>query len=182
MFGGYGSIKPILRNNKNLLRKKSMFKKESSPSEKKKELKGLFKGELSFQKKSNYELSQLKRTIKLKIKEEKKKLKFYFGGALIVLTIISIPLFIQFRSVQEEINQKNIAFKKEAYNKKYLPKFNFVIQDGDKWLAKKKYKNAIYQYTKALEYFPENSLAKEKLNLVYKERCENVNIDCNKLN
>lgn len=182
MYGGYGSIKPILRNNKNLLRKKSIFKKEGSPSEKKKELKGLFKGKLSFLKKSNYELNRVKRRIRLKIKEEEKKLRIYFSLTLIALTLISIPLLIQFRDAQKEINQRNIAIKKEAYNKKYLPKFNFVIQDGDQWLAKKKYKNAIYQYNKALEYFPKNSLAKEKLILAYQERCKNVNIDCDKLN
>ncbi|WP_299119763.1 hypothetical protein [uncultured Tenacibaculum sp.] len=159
-----------------------MFKKESSPSEKKKELEGLFKGKLSFLKKSNYELSQVKRRIRLKIKEEEKKLKIYFSLILIVLALISIPLLIQFRDAQKEINQRNIAIKKEAYNKKYLPKFNFVIEDGDQWLAKKKYKNAIYQYNKALEYFPKSSLAKEKLIFAYQERCKNVNIDCDKLN
>lgn len=182
MFGGYGNIQPLLRNNKNLLRKKSIFKKGNSPADKKKNLEGLYQGELSFKKVSKYQLNRVKRSIRTQIQNDNKKLQIALIVILTTATAISIGLFIYFKAIANEKALKNNELNKKEYLDKYLPKFNFVIQDGDRWLAKKQYKNAIYQYNKALEYFPDNSLAKEKLNIAYKERCKYSNIDCDKVN
>ncbi len=47
-----------------------------------------------------------------------------------------------------------------------MPEYKFYIDDGNKWLRKGHYKNARYQFKKALELFPDDQLAKEKLNIV----------------
>ncbi|CAL2077389.1 hypothetical protein [Tenacibaculum sp. 190524A02b] len=56
-----------------------------------------------------------------------------------------------------------ISAKKEQYIQDNLPKYSYFIQDGDEWLKKGHFKNAIFQYRKALEMFPNDSLAKSKL-------------------
>ncbi len=50
MYGGYGSVKNVLKNNRNLLRKKSFFKAKKSISDKKQELLKGAQGALAFTK------------------------------------------------------------------------------------------------------------------------------------
>ena len=55
---------------------------------------------------------------------------------------------------------------------------NFLIKDADLWLDKGSLHNAIFQYKKAVELFPENKILKYKLLELYKTRCISKQIDC----
>ncbi len=57
-------------------------------------------------------------------------------------------------------------------------KFLFFITDGDNWLKKEKWHNAIFQYKKALEIYPGDYEALYRLTLAYSYRCQNTAVDC----
>lgn len=181
MFGGYNNIGPLLRNNKNLLRGKRLFKKEDSYSDKKKELMNLYGGELAFKELSKEELKQVKQEIREKIRRNTIRNRVFSFIVVILFLAASTFLVLKFNQSQNEIKSIQRVKVEKEYKKKFLPKFNFCIQDGDNWLEKEHYKNAIHQYKQALSYFPENKLAKAKLRNAYKKRCENTNTDCDKI-
>ena len=52
------------------------------------------------------------------------------------------------------------------YIRENMSKYKFYIDDGNKWLRIGHFKNARYQFKKAIELFPNDKLAKEKLNIV----------------
>lgn len=154
--GGEGSMQAmntIIRNNRNYLRKKRMYKRERKVnviSDNKK---------LKFKKLSNSEIEKYKIELRLKFKKEENLRVICF--TLFVLIISSIFLYGVYLEYQkdEERTAQNKLYQLKINRKKHL----YLIEDGDKWLLKKHYKNAAFQYKKALELFPEDSVTKIKL-------------------
>ncbi|SED20614.1 hypothetical protein SAMN04489761_4618 [Tenacibaculum sp. MAR_2009_124] len=146
---------PILRNNRELFRKKHLFERTRADTLKE------AKGKLSFKIVS---LDKLQ-TIKEKIIKKK-----YFDKVLECIIVLTVTLvFIILTTsviIQEKGKRKELKeMERVAYMKLNIPKYRFYIDDGNKWLREGHYKNARYQFRKALELFPENELAKEKLNI-----------------
>lgn len=54
----------------------------------------------------------------------------------------------------------------------------FLISDGDDYMENGKWHNAIFQYKKALELFPNNYDAKYRLGYAYTYRCRNEGKEC----
>ncbi len=75
MFGTHGSLKNVLSNNKRLLRKKSLFKKEGLFIGQNKYDQKSSKGDFDFNKVSEKELEFIKRNIQKKSKSDNLKLK-----------------------------------------------------------------------------------------------------------
>ena len=96
---GHGSLKPILTNNKNLLRKKSFFKRESSFFERRKKYAKSLTGELELKSISKRDL----RTIKSKtIKSQKKEIeRRFFLLFLLLLPILAFTMYFSFIAKQE---------------------------------------------------------------------------------
>ncbi|WP_299622560.1 hypothetical protein [uncultured Tenacibaculum sp.] len=164
--GGYGSIQPLLNSNKDLLRKKSLFK------DKGKNLKSE-EGKLEFVKLSEEELDALKNEINKK--STKERLLGVFG-------VIFLVVFIGFTA--NYLIQGNETYKSSIDSKNHqirLDEFNVNMKKGDEFYYQAHYKNALFFYNKSLVLFPENTLVKTKINNCYRLRCENENIDCNKL-
>ncbi|SNR14299.1 Protein of unknown function [Tenacibaculum jejuense] len=164
--GGYGSIQPLLNSNKDLLRKKSLFKNKDKKVKSE-------EGELEFIKLSDEELKLLKKEMAKKSWKEK---------VLGVFTVVFVIAFVGFTASyliqQNRVYEEYIASKNHQHK---LNEFNINIKKGDEFYYQGHYKNALFFYTKSSTLFPENSLVKTKMNNCYRLRCENENIDCNKL-
>lgn len=93
--------------------------------------------------------------------------------------IVSFLLYNAFRDfsfglpVFEDEKVSN-AEKRKMVEEEYL----FFLNDGDKWLTKHHYHNAIFQYKKALELLPFEYAANYRLALAYTYRCQNKFTDC----
>ncbi|WP_442267736.1 hypothetical protein ACSIGC_08735 [Tenacibaculum sp. ZS6-P6] len=164
--GGYGSIQPLLNSNKDLLRKKSLFR------DKEKRLKSE-EGELEFVKLSDEELKLFKKEMAKQSWKEK------VLGIIAVLFVIAFVSFTVNYLIQENRNYKEYIASKNYQRK--LNEFNKYLKKGDEFYYDGHYKNALFFYKKSSVLFPENSLVKTKMNNCYRLRCENENIDCNKL-
>jgi tetratricopeptide (TPR) repeat protein len=162
-----------LRNNKKLLRKKGMFKKERSFLQ---------------SDKSNYAApstgipseevapEQLEK-IRSKVIGERKRRNLQFTIFLcVILPILGFLGYLVlhnfsfgFDTLQnygtEQVKSKVSLVKK---NKTYL----FYLNDGDARLKKHQYHNAIFQYKKALEVFPSEFDAQYRLALAYSYQCQ----------
>ncbi|WP_299678699.1 hypothetical protein [uncultured Tenacibaculum sp.] len=166
MLGSFGSPQALLDSNKNLLRKKSLFK------DREKRLKSE-EGELEFVKLSDEELELLKKEI---TKQSWKEKVLGIIAVLFVITFVSFTanyLILENKNYKEYISSKNYQHK--------LNEFNEYMKKGDEFYYQEHYKNALFFYKKSSILFPENSLVKTKMNNCYRLRCENENIDCNKL-
>ena len=58
--------------------------------------------------------------------------------------------------------------------------FDFFIKDGELWYSNGNLYNAVYQFEKALELFPERKATTDRLLEPYRIRCLTENIDCEK--
>ncbi|NAS30285.1 hypothetical protein GTQ40_04830 [Flavobacteriaceae bacterium R38] len=96
---------------------------------------------------------------------------------IIILLILS-PIFIFGLYKTIEAIQKDIEYAK-VIPEKDLKKYLFFINDGDNWLQEKKWHNAIFQYKKALEIFPNEYDANYRLALAYTYRCKYESTNCN---
>lgn len=166
MLGSFGSSQALLDSNKNLLRKKSLFK------DREKRLKSE-EGELEFVKLSDEELELLKKEITKQYCKEK------VLGIIAVLFVITFVSFTANYLIQENRNYKEYISSKNYQHK--LNEFNEYMKKGDEFYYQEHYKNALFFYKKSSILFPENSSVKTKMNNCYRLRCENENIDCNKL-
>jgi len=160
-----------IRNNARYLRRKGMFKKEHSFTHLKEHYTKSAQGKISSQKVS----ASLLQTIRKKIGQQQSKSRRRF----IIVLCIGLPL-IAFGGYHI-FNDFNFGFpalvsdtKGKPYNqqKKSTEKYMFYLEDGDKWLEKDNYYNAIFQYKKALEIYPKEYGVNYRLALAYSYQCQ----------
>ncbi|MEZ4858933.1 MAG: hypothetical protein R2781_09000 [Flavobacteriaceae bacterium] len=171
---GEGSIQGMivsLRNNKRLLRKKSRFKKNRS---------FLQKDEMEFHNTAEgIKVEKISKDDLLRIKEKILKERKRYHIRLFIFLFISLPLIIfllyqafhdfnfGFR-IYNSANSSNIEIVFQKKKEKYL----FYLNDGDLWLKKHRYYNAIYQYKKANELFPSEFDAQYRIVLALSYQCQ----------
>ncbi len=165
-----------LRENRNLRRKKNIFKKEKSFFIRRKEYLKERKGILHFKKVSTKELAIIKEKIALKAKNDGSRQLLI----LILLLILVILIGVVFFNSQARIENKNKETSSELYIQENIEEFNYLVSSGDDWLTKKKYHNAIFQYKLALKLFPNDSVANYRLLSAYDIRCQKQNKGCDK--
>ena len=181
------SMNTIIRNNRNLLRKISIFKKDSSfMSGRKAYLKAL-QGEVDIRKLSKQELRKIREKV---IKERKKEsLKFWIISLLITIPLIIFSYNLYGNFVQYQNKKLNENFVQDKELEKILierkkqektDKYYFLIADGDKWIEKQNWENAIFQYKNAVREFPTKYEANYRLALGYSYNCKYSNLDCEK--
>ncbi len=166
---GGGSIQGMiisLRNNRKLLRPKRSFLNQ------RKEFLKVAKGEVNLRKASKEELQFFRR----KIHEERKKQQnitiAIWTGIVLILLFITIKAFENWKHEVSVLEKKNIDVKMKNYMA--------LIEDGDAWLTKRKWHNAIFQYEKALEIFPKEYDINYRLAYALCLRCEADFKDCKK--
>ncbi len=173
--GGGGSIQGMinsLKNNKKLLRRNRMFLKDRSFLNLKKEYLKAADGEVNFKKATKKQLSEIRVKV---IRERKKRSYIYIGLFIACFFIIGFPIYHDFKA-NKMAEETTDSIQLEKDKKEYLD----LIADGDLWLSKKKWHNAIFQYKEALTLFPKEYDANYRLAMAYCYRCESEFEDCKK--
>lgn len=177
MFGGFGSITHMivtLRNNRNLLpAKKGYFKKKNFGSAKNEYLHAAG-GVFDIKKASPEELKKLRKKI---IKKRKSEARRFTIILCVGLPLIVLGLYFTFNNFSfgfPKLQQSEKADIQKSKEEKYL----FYIKDGDAWLAKRAYYNAVFQYKKAQQLFPNDFEVNYRIALGYSYRCQYDFEDC----
>ncbi len=165
--GGGGSIQGMiisLRNNKKLLRPKRSFLNQ------RKEFLKAAKGEVNLKKASKEELKLFREKIYQERKRHRKITIIIWSGIGVMLLFAAIMLNKTMKEQLRNSEMKKHDVKKSTYLK--------LIEDGDDWLTKRRWHNAIFQYQKALEIFPKEYDINYRLTYALCLRCETDFIDC----
>ena len=179
MMGGGGSMQGMrnsLNNNNKLLRKKRLFRKERSFFKLKREYLKAAGGELNFKTADKTQLIKIRKKILRQRRNEN------FLLITISLIVISIASYFISPKLYKQIDVNNNAkIKKDSIDhKRKNDKYLFYISDGDNYLKKNQWHNAIFQYNKAAEIFPNDFDIKYRLGYAYTYRCQNEKKDCKK--
>uniref|UniRef100_UPI00404A40D3 hypothetical protein n=1 Tax=Gelidibacter sp. TaxID=2018083 RepID=UPI00404A40D3 len=173
MLGGTSSAQGMitsLNNNKKLLRKKRYFKKERSFLNLKNEYYKAAGGEMNFKTASKQQLAEIRLRF---IQRRRKEAYISISIMVFVLTLIAYFIFTQIKTDKQVVSKVNAA-QQQINKDNYL----FYIADGDEYLKKNEWHNAIFQYKKALEIFPNEYHIKYRLAYAYTYRCRNEQKDC----
>ena len=101
--------------------------------------------------------------------------------------IFGYHLYDNFIQYQNERLNKNYVIDKDLEKillerdfQEKLNNYAFFISEGDKWIEKQSWNNAIFQYKNAVKEFPEKYEANYRLALGYSYKCKFKNKDCEK--
>ena len=123
---------------------------------------------------SKKELAKIKSNIRKSIKKDKTK------QLTLLITLSVIALIIIVNSVDfttpKKIQPKGIS--QDNFLSENINEFSFLIDDGDQWIQKRRWNNAIYRYEQAVKLFPSSYEANYRLALAYKYNCEFKNKSC----
>ena len=183
--GNVQGMRVILRNNRQILRKTGLFKKDQSFLSSRKEYLKAAKGEVDFKTISKSELRALREKV---IKNRKAEtLRVWIITLAIMIPVIFFGAFIS----NKYTHQKNLKIQEQQKrNNKVeqilvqqkltedLNEFNYLIEEGDKWIEKRNWNSAIYRYKQAVELFPNEFEGNYRLALAYSYRCKDENKDC----
>ncbi|QIE60710.1 hypothetical protein G5B37_14430 [Rasiella rasia] len=159
-----------LRSNKSLLRRKGMYDKERRFLNTKKDALAFQQGKIEVEKVTEAQLIQIRKKI---TKQRQKELLL---TAIIAVVLVAIVVFFGVKFANSEAKVKTdlkIEQETEAYNQ-YL----YFIVDGDSWFEKRKWHNAMFQYRKALELYPNDYDAMFRLTMAISYKCEETGKDC----
>ncbi len=173
--GGGGSIQGMitsLRNNKNQLRGKRMFRKDKSFLGLKKEYLKAAEGKIDLKHATKEQLLSI-RTSVLKARRKES----YITNSILTILFITVSIFIYFQIKQVD---NSVSATKQNDLKQKTEAYLALIADGDMWLTKGDWYNAIFQYKKAKEIFPKEYDINYRLVATYSYRCEREFLDCNK--
>lgn len=177
--GGEGSIQHMintLRNNKKLLRKKNYFKKDRTFLSLSREDFKAINAKLNLKNATKEELALLRAKL---VKERKRTYRINLIVIFSILCFGAVTVFYfihrnNLREAQLRTQEEEISLI-ENYNQ-----FVYYIQDGDRWMEKSHWHNAIYRYEQAAKLLPMEFEANYKLALAYSKNCQNNNEDCEK--
>ncbi len=130
--------------------------------------------EFDFPKVSKKELKNIKEAIRSDIKKDKSR-NMVFLIALSIGALIVVLNYVDFSTTQEvqtqELNENN-------YLSENINEYSYLLDDGDKWIEKGNWSNAIYRYEKAITLFPHKLEANYRLALAYSYNCQFKNKNC----
>jgi len=171
--GGEGSIQSmitILRNNKSLLRKKSIFRRETGFARLREEYRYYTEGRIDSKPISEKELSKIRDKIKKQNRRHNFRLALLATSFFIVAIGFTIKIYNNLNDYQTVIDNK----VSKNNTKKYL----FYLADGDKFLEKGEFHNAIFQYLLAKEIYPAEYNVNYRLVLAYGGKCRYEQSGC----
>ncbi len=177
--GGEGSMQHMintLRSNRNLLRKKSMFKRERSFLSTKKEYYKAAQGKIELKKATKEELILIRQKI---IKQRRTE---NIRAWSIILTLVMLVIIIGGYSI-DKVEKRRVQSEEKTqddYLNENINEYSYLIEEGDNWIEKKNWNNAVYRYKQALEIFPKEYEANYRLALAYSYNCQFENKDCEK--
>ena len=164
-FSKHASIS--LRENRSLMRKKRMFKKERVFLNQKSHDIKTHVNQISTKKASKYQLSKIREKI---VDEQRKEtmVLFVIGLLCFLFTWLIVSNALEFQ--EERVNTGKTAGKAQISEEKQR-KCLYYISSGDEWFGSKKYYNAAFQYRLALKIFPSDTVALKRLVMAYDLNC-----------
>lgn len=177
MSGDFGAIRAMqdaLKANKALLGERiRYFDRGNQFSEIRKAYRKASKNASPEKRLSKEELAEIrKRVIRARRRDERIKLSVFVG----VVLMVAVGVFVSRDILFPKPNAQTVVnTKKDQENRE---RFLYCINDGDKWLKKHGWHNAIFQYREALKLYPENLVAKHRLTIAYTYRCRAEGVDC----
>lgn len=163
-----------LSENRNLLRKKSMFKKERSFLNQKREDISSKEIHVTSKKASKYLLSRIKNKTLTEEKKETKTIAWAIGITCFLLFVMGSHFFNSKQEdnlgIVEQVTLDEVTEDQQRYE--------YLITSGDAWFKEEKYHNALFQYKKALEVFPNDQEAFSRVLSVYDIQCEKMKKNC----
>lgn len=175
--GGEGSMAYMiasLRNNKRLLRRKRLFEKERTFLNIKKEYYKASQGKVDLKKATPKELKKIRDKVLANRRSENRT---QFTVLCFLILIIGFGAFKFFKAEKNKFKTYNNDSERVESAEK-IEKYMFFIADGDKWIQKKHWNNAVFQYREALSVFPNEYDANYRLSLAYSYLCQNKNVNC----
>lgn len=163
-----------LRNNRGLLRRKGYFKKDKSFFSRRKEYLKATKGNIKNKKLSKYELLEIRNKIISNRRKENTKLFLILS----LITILVTWFVIYQYNISKNVRQQQIEVVEQIKHVEDTNEFHYLISDGDKWIEKRHWNNAIFRYKQAIEIFPKDYVGNYRLSLAYSYKCKFKNKDC----
>ncbi|QXP56967.1 hypothetical protein H0I25_04005 [Cellulophaga sp. HaHa_2_95] len=176
MFGGGSGagMAQVYRNNIKLLRKTNRFNSARTFTTTKKEYAKVAGGSVALKKISVAQLREIRRQVLQNRKQDRQK-------SVLISTAVFVPLLLLFAYVismffanENAIQANNLKLATAANLKHY----NFYMSDAAIWLQQQKLANAIFQYRKAKELFPEKFAVNYKLTQVLLSTCASDSLYC----
>ena len=124
---------------------------------------------------SKKEMANIKTKIRRSIKKDQQKQSIL----LIVLSIATLTIIlnsIDFTTPVEIQHQQELA--QDNFLSENINEFSFLIDDGDQWIQKRRWNNAIYRFEQAVKLFPSSYEANYRLALAYSYSCQFKNDNC----
>ena len=179
MFGGFGSINHMiitLRNNKKLLPAKRSFFKNKDYSTIKNEYYNAVGDAFNIKKANPEQLLAIRKKI---IKKRKKEARRFILLLAIGIPLIVLALYFTFHNFRFGFPEVKATLEMPT-EKKTEEKYLFYLEDGDAWLQKRNYYNAVFQYKKAVALYPSDFEANYRLALGYSYQCQYDFENCDK--
>ena len=175
--GHLQGMRVVLKRNRDILRKTGLFKKDQSFLSSRKAYLKAAKGELNFKTISKSDLLALREKVIKKRKAE--SIRAWLIALGLMIPILALGIFIANAFTAPEnfqyIEQKESVELKLTID---LNKFSYYLEDGDMWITKRNWNNAIYRYEQAVALFPNEFEGNLRLALAYNYRCKDENKDC----
>jgi len=174
--GGGGSIQGMnnsLNNNKKLLRKKSLFKKERSFLNLKRAYFKAAEGEINVRNATKEQLAAIRKKV---LNQRRRENRILTAIASSVILLTSFLLYPHISAAVKNPPSTNNA--EQVHSAQDTEDFNFYISEGDKYLKQSKWHNAVFQYKKAVELFPSEYDGMYRLAYAQVYRCRNTGVNC----
>jgi len=173
----FSELQARLKYNRDLLRQGGMFNK--SKAELRKEMLAVAeKRKIKFRDATKAELAAVREKVIADREEKRLKLVLVYGLVIMVFAGMLFPAVQFFTSpLPPDKNAAVPVVKKETPQEKRA-KHDFFIRDAESWMQKGHYKNALFQYKKALGIFTESIEAHQGMAAAYTYQCQLENLHC----
>lgn len=179
MLGGFGSINHMivtLRNNKKLLPAKRSFFKNKDYSTIKNEYYNVVGDAFNIKEANPEQLLAIRKKI---IKKRKREARTFLFLLCIGIPLIVLGLYYSFHNYRFGFPNVKTAQEVSLENNDE-EEYMFFLEDGDAWLQKRNYYNAVFQYKKAVALYPSDFEANYRLALGYSYQCQYDFENCDK--
>ena len=95
-----------------------------------------------------------------------------------MIPLVFLAIKASFKVAKKDI--KSIELAKENYLIEHINDYTYYIDEGDKWIEKKNWNNAVYRYEQAVKLFLKDFEANYRLALSYSYTFENKHFEAGK--
>jgi len=167
--GSMQSMNTSLKTNRKLLRKSYFSTKHKTFLNRKREYYAAAGGVENIRTATKEELLEIRQKIITKRKKEN------FVTIIIALIFISLVVYFSISFFKDNTDYKTPNQKQLKIDQK---QYSFFISSGDSYLSKSQWHNAVFQYTRAQEIYPNDYHASYRIAYAFVYSCRNTNKNC----